>query len=123
MTMLREHKDYVEYHSNNSGGFWWLEDKDWKALEAAGWEVEWYAEQNNKLFGGGDRRLGALASTAIKPGATSLREAADEWERITGQNSTDCGCACCGQPHDFTLYKDGKYIESGPTVSYGAGWR
>ena len=31
----------VEYSSNNSGGGWWLKDEDWKALEAAGWKVEW----------------------------------------------------------------------------------
>lgn len=27
----------VEYSSNNSGGSFWLNDKDWKALEKAGW--------------------------------------------------------------------------------------
>lgn len=32
---------YVEYGSNNSGGSWWLTDKDWFALEKAGWDVEW----------------------------------------------------------------------------------
>jgi len=32
---------YVEYNSNNSGGTWWLSDKDWEALEAAGWKVKW----------------------------------------------------------------------------------
>lgn len=31
----------VEYSSNNSGGSWWLKDADWKALEDAGWVVEW----------------------------------------------------------------------------------
>lgn len=31
----------VEYSSNNSGGRWWLSDKDWRALEDAGWEVYW----------------------------------------------------------------------------------
>lgn len=31
----------VTYESNNSGGGWWLKDKDWIALEAAGWFVEW----------------------------------------------------------------------------------
>lgn len=31
----------VEYSSNNSGGRWWLKDKDWLALEKAGWTVEW----------------------------------------------------------------------------------
>lgn len=31
----------IEYSTNNSGGDWWLKDKDWKALEAAGWSVVW----------------------------------------------------------------------------------
>ena len=31
----------VQYNSRKSGGSWWLSDKDWKALEGAGWEVEW----------------------------------------------------------------------------------
>jgi len=31
----------VEYSSNNSGGSWWLKDKDWKELEKAGWYVVW----------------------------------------------------------------------------------
>lgn len=31
----------ITYSSNNSGGDWWLEDKDWIALEKAGWLVEW----------------------------------------------------------------------------------
>jgi hypothetical protein len=31
----------VEYNSNNSGGSWWLKDRDWKALEKAGWFVNW----------------------------------------------------------------------------------
>lgn len=37
---------YVEYSSNNSGGHWWLEDADWKNLEAAGWKVEWAHLEN-----------------------------------------------------------------------------
>ena len=31
----------VTYESNNSGGSWWLEDKDWGELEKAGWYVIW----------------------------------------------------------------------------------
>lgn len=31
----------VKYEATNSGGDWWLKDKDWKALEGAGWHVEW----------------------------------------------------------------------------------
>jgi hypothetical protein len=35
----------VEYSSNNSGGYWWLKDKDWQALEDAGWYVHWGRDQ------------------------------------------------------------------------------
>lgn len=31
----------ITYSSNNSGGSWWLTDKDWKALDKAGWHVIW----------------------------------------------------------------------------------
>jgi len=31
----------VEYSSNNSGGHWWLSDKDWINLESNGWDVIW----------------------------------------------------------------------------------
>jgi hypothetical protein len=115
---------YVEYESNNSGGDWWLSDDDWHALEAAGWEVEWFKDKppfasSMKEDG---RWLGALARRARKPGATSIREAAEEWERITGECATDAGCACCGQPHSFTLYRDGEYVESGPEAEYVARW-
>jgi hypothetical protein len=111
----------VEYHSNNSGGSWWLDDDDWKALEAAGWKVEWAA--SNEILGQKQERwLGALATTASREGL-SLQDAVAEWEKATGETSTDAGCACCGQPHNFTLYDDdGKYIDSGPNVDYTASW-
>lgn len=51
------------------------------------------------------RYLGALATRAFRVGL-SLREAADEWEKITGYSATDAGCSCCGQPHSFTEYDD-----------------
>lgn len=144
---------YVEYDSNNSGGHWWLKDEDWHALEKAGWIVRWawlcekyntsgaeYLREKNgvpklekkdlakekyswdKIEEGG-RYMGALSKTAYKPDCSSLREAAEEFDRITSQCSTDAGCPCCGQPHNFTLYDDkGKYIDSGPSVSYEASW-
>ena len=31
----------IEYSSNNSGGSWWLTPADWRALEDAGWDVQW----------------------------------------------------------------------------------
>jgi hypothetical protein len=115
---------YVEYDSNNSGGSWWLDDDDWKKLEAAGWEVKWAKDQKREFFNADPdgRWLGALATNAIRRGL-SLRDAASEWERVTGKDSTDAGCPCCGQPHNFTEYTDeGKYVKSGPETSYTASW-
>lgn len=89
----------VRYSHNNSGGSWWLKDKDWKNLAAEGWVVEWYSDRGS-IFGEGDRFLGALASEASKD-FPSLREGIVEWERITDQNADDEGCPCCGQPHYF----------------------
>jgi len=136
---------YVEYSSNNSGGRWWLKDDDWRALEAAGWKVVWkthetvYSDEGGYVYDddgtpklqpqtgpfGPDkdgRWLGALATSAFRSGL-SLREAADEWERVTGKSATDAGCPCCGTPHNFTEYDDnGKYVSSGPESSYSASW-
>lgn len=147
----------VEYSSNNSGGSWWLSDDNWRALEEAGWTVEYgqpyFCHSKYASLGGqrptdlvecdsakackGHRAvrtfaeamrqtevrwLGALAKSAFREGL-SLRDAVDEWERVTGCSSTDAGCACCGQPHSFTEYDDdGKYINSGPSARYEASW-
>lgn len=68
------------------------------------------------------RYLGALAKGAYRVGL-NLREAAEEWERVTGESATDAGCPCCGQPHNFTEYDDaGKHVASGPSTSYEAHW-
>ncbi len=106
----------VEYDSNNSGGDWWLDDKDWLALSEAGWSVEWYGGRKPKKKdlreGNVTRFLGALASTATRVGLT-LGEAIKEWERVTGQLSNALGCDCCGTPHHFTAYDDeGNVVDS-----------
>ena len=80
----------VEYSANNSGGSWWLSDKNWRDLEAAGWRVEWRKE----------RWLGALATEASKAFA-SESDAVEEWERVTGESASAIGCTCCGRPHAF----------------------
>ena len=114
----------VEYSSNNSGGSWWLKDEDWIALEKAGWKVDWVrdSETHGRYGAKDDRWLGALATSASREGL-SLADAVAEWEKVTGESSTDAGCACCGQPHSFTLYDDaGKYVKSGPDIEYSARW-
>jgi hypothetical protein len=115
----------VEYSSNNSGDSWWLKDDDWKALEKAGWKVDWQKDVKPELFKADaeGRWLGALATHASKNNCASLKEAVDEWEKITGACSTDAGCPCCGQPHYFTLYDDeGKFVDSGPIAEDVASW-
>ena len=137
---------YVEYDSNNSGGSWWLDDKQWKALEKAGWKVVWTHLQRDykrktlckdgtpalcsykpnykgdELRKKGHRWLDALATTAYRAGL-SLRDAVNEWETVTRASSTDAGCACCGQPHNFTEYDDkGKWVDSGPSTAYECSW-
>lgn len=109
----------VEYHSNNSGGSWWLADKDWFALEKAGWKVKWHAQENRiKLFKADKdgRWLGALAGEATRIGLT-LEEAMAEWSSIVNQNPLEEGCSCCGQPHTFTerFLNKSRY---GPNVTY-----
>lgn len=95
---------WVEYSSNNSGGSWWLTDDDWKNLEAAGWEVDWVRD-NPSPFSGSDRTrfLGALATRARRYGVT-VDMAKAEFEMLTGQNTNDEGCSCCGEPHGFYKY-------------------
>jgi len=119
----------VIYSSNNSGGRWWLTDEDWKALEAAGWIVEWcknpclMSDDNDKIVeisypdtfrAPKERWLGALATRAFKTNCNTIAEAVDEWENITKKDSTKMGCSCCGQPHYFELYVDGSLVDGGP---------
>lgn len=111
----------IEYASNNSGGEWWLSDDQWKALEEGGWVVEWFAHETGE-YPRGERWLGALASSAHKENVSSMKEAVEEWERLTGAYSTDAGCACCGPPHNFTFISDSGECEYGPSISYEARW-
>lgn len=90
------------YDSNNSGGGWWLDDKDWFALELAGWRVHWVALRPDTIPGmdANGRWLGALATKATKD-FPSEEMCIEEWQTITGQNPNDEGCHCCGPPHYF----------------------
>ena len=97
----------INYDSNNSGGSWWLEDKDWKALEEAGWCVSWGGYTHRfgsyeEAVAAGDkgRYLAALASRAWKD-FESVEDAEREFEKITGQSAYEEGCECCGPPHNF----------------------
>jgi hypothetical protein len=94
----------LEYSSNNSGGSWWLDDEDWKKLEAAGWKVNWV--KDDPYHKGAERWLGCLAKEASKEFETP-DEGIEEWKTITGQDPWAEGCNCCGVPHNFS-YEDAK---------------
>lgn len=99
----------VTYDSNNSGGFWWLSDSDWDALAEAGWNVHWGGRQHVKdalapVEDTGQRYLGARAVSAAKK-FERPEDAIEEFERVTGQDASDEGCNCCGNPHSFD-YED-----------------
>jgi len=70
----------VYFHENNSGGNWWLDSSQYKALEDAGWKVE--DRHAEKEF-------------------NSEEEGVEEWERLTGEDSNTQGCDCCGRPYQF----------------------
>lgn len=97
----------IRYSSNNSGGDWWLSDKDWYALEAAGWKVTWVKDDpaRSSYIKSDGRWLGALATSAERSGLTE-NQAIAEWETITGERAYDQGCSCCGEPHSFYEVED-----------------
>jgi hypothetical protein len=103
----KKKKYLVEYDSNNSGGYWWLNDEDWNNLEKCGWQVRWRKDMKDMFKSPDGRFVGALATEARKE-FDSVTEAVKEWEAVTGKSSTDEGCNCCGPPHEFAwVDKDG----------------
>lgn len=126
----------VKYSSNNSGGGWWLKDKDWLALEKAGWHVEWggtyYCNSkysfNEKPEGKpephansddchghrkydsfkelGDERWLGSAAKGASKDFKTVQEAIKEFEKVTKQDVSDEGCNCCGAPHSFDWGKN-----------------
>ena len=92
------------YSSNNSGGNWWLTDNDWKALEAAGWKVNWI--KDDSYYEGKERWLDCLAMSAVSPEVSNEEEAIYLWEKVTQQTTSDEGCNCCGPPHSSYEERD-----------------
>jgi len=115
----------VEYNANNSGGRDWLTDKDWKALQDAGWKLfgfDDFAYRDGDYIPDKDGLPSRKDEVPVdeqdesKPGDGSfdsayknfnnIQEAIKEFEELTGQDVTKEGCNCCGAPHNFTWGKD-----------------
>ena len=99
----------VVYDSNNSGGDWWLSDGDWENLEKDGWNVRWEKDIETKFIPAdkNGRWLGPLATRAsidietVEDQDRAIQIAIKRWEKVTGQDHTEQGCNCCGEPHRF----------------------
>lgn len=108
----RNKKYRLSYYHNNSGGEWWLGDKDWKNLEKVGWIVEWCKDDPSFSDLPDGRWLGALATQCYVylNSKEEIKAWIDRWSKLTKQNPADEGCNCCGKPHRFTWQdKDGGY--------------
>jgi hypothetical protein len=120
----------VEYSSNNSGGSWWLGEKEWLALEAAGWAVSWRggglmdttkAETLEEAKAKGKGFLGAYATDAhldveAETPKEALGVAIKSWEKVTAMQASEDGCNCCGAPHSFST--DDEYASGEGVLSY-----
>ena len=119
----------IEYRSNNSGGIWWLEEKEWEALEKAGWKVKrkgafvWtdngdhaYDEEGYPIW---DENKDEKFKVSDVPQyaffkSDSVTTALKSWQEATGMDVTDEGCNCCGAPHSFSWeggYGSGQGLE------------
>jgi len=83
----------IRVEINNSGGDRWVSVESWKALREAGWFLMWPAED------------GQFSRAEVYK--TSVEEAIDEFEQITGCNVTVSGCPCCGPPFTFVWREEG----------------
>jgi hypothetical protein len=105
---------YVEYSSNNSGGSWWVSDRQWFDLESAGWQVAWFAGDTGYPTSAAGYYLGGLASDAKRTGVT-LEEAMAEWQWITALDPCAIPCFSSAPPHSFAEYDaDGCWVTDGP---------
>lgn len=78
--------------------------------------MEWKKNEKNTFFkpDAEGRWMGALATEASVERAT-MKEAIEEFERITGQDASAEGCNCCGAPHSFS--SDGEYASGEDVVA------
>jgi hypothetical protein len=112
-----------EFDENNSGGSWWLGKKEYDNLLANGWEYEAseydleHGYDKKGMFGDDEVPYGWRHS--LTKSFNSMREAIEDWEKLTGQDFFDPGCACCGAP--FSMSAKGEY-ESGGSVQKPRPW-
>jgi len=89
----------ITFSENNSGGTWWLQQEHYDKLFAAGWHPG--RTSYNGSVRGAHRIIVLDAIDEGVANTTAYNMAVLEWEKLTGENSDDPGCSCCGAPYQF----------------------
>lgn len=84
---------YVKMRENNSGGSFWLTQKNYEDLFALGWEGEGVVDNY-------------VEGRVLINRVLSKRMALAQFEDVTGYSPDEEGCECCGQPFYFGEYDD-----------------
>lgn len=109
----------IQYSANNSGGTWWLSLEDWKALEEAGWLVQWFDWEEGRTE---DLRFpGTPAWYAWAPVGLTEDQAREAFTNVTGKDSWEEGCNCCAPPHGF-YERDAKDADEWVRYAGPNGW-
>lgn len=88
----------IQLHCNNSGGRWWLNEKDEQGLIVEGWLLHF------------TDFLGLHIDYAFLPNV-SMQQALHSFSMATRYQGTERGCSCCGRPFSFSQYdENGKSI-------------
>lgn len=101
--------------NNNSGGSFWIGPEDVKKLRDTGWYPRPRTADSFVPFGDPDNYFGTRCTYEelhdLRVEKPTIREAIEEFEKITGQNFFALGCTCCGAP--FTMVE---IDEDGETI-------
>ncbi len=101
-------KVIVRFSENNSGGGWWLNGDQYRALLKSG---EWGLDRAGMEYAASDyQRSGGTHDfdTADVPYFLrdyivgifdSYADGVASWERLTGEDADTVGCECCGPPY------------------------
>lgn len=96
----------VNFSENNSGGSWWLKQKDYDALAAAGWDIDGRRLSVRDPAEPDCPRSATLmvtvqAETERRACSIAEERAIESWEQATGYDSNEEGCNCCGPPYQI----------------------
>jgi hypothetical protein len=92
----------IEFRNVNNGGQEWIDDDMWKALEAAGWKVDWSEKRSLRRTATKDY-TGVVTDCPSFDFMTGMeRQALDDIEAIIGDpydREDRMYCDCCDYPY------------------------